>query len=81
MGKTPQEGQGPPRAVEPMMMMMMMIEMHWICYAKYVFLFLALNSRIHFYRLWYNSAPISMGNMFQDLPWLLETTDNTECYT
>jgi hypothetical protein len=24
MGKTPQEGQGPPRTVEPMMMMMMM---------------------------------------------------------
>jgi hypothetical protein len=23
MGKTPQEGQGPPRAVEPMMIMMM----------------------------------------------------------
>ena len=23
--------------------------------------------------------PISAGNMFQDLPWLRETTDNAEC--
>jgi hypothetical protein len=28
----------------------------------------------------YSSAPISTGNTFQDLPWLHETADNTECY-
>jgi hypothetical protein len=27
------------------------------------------------------SAPISAGNMFQDLPQLCETTDNTKRYT
>jgi len=24
--------------------------------------------------------PVSVGNMFQDLPWLCETMDNTEHY-
>jgi hypothetical protein len=28
----------------------------------------------------YSSAPVSMGNTFQDLPRLRETTDNTERY-
>jgi hypothetical protein len=28
----------------------------------------------------YSSAPIFMGNMFQDLPRLRETADNTERY-
>jgi hypothetical protein len=28
----------------------------------------------------YRHASISMGNMFQDLSWLHETADNTECY-
>jgi hypothetical protein len=28
----------------------------------------------------YSSAPVSMGNTFQDLPWLRKTTDNTERY-
>jgi len=28
----------------------------------------------------YRQAPVSAGNMFQDLPWLRETADNTEDY-
>jgi hypothetical protein len=28
----------------------------------------------------YMCAPIFMGNMFKDLPWLCETMDNTEHY-
>jgi hypothetical protein len=28
----------------------------------------------------YSSAPLSEGNKFQDLPWLRETVDNTDCY-
>jgi hypothetical protein len=28
----------------------------------------------------YSSAAVSTGNMFQDLPWLCETADNTEHY-
>jgi hypothetical protein len=28
----------------------------------------------------HSSAPVSTGNMFQDLPWLCETVDNTERY-
>jgi hypothetical protein len=27
----------------------------------------------------YSIAPLFMGIMFQDLPWLCETMDNTEC--
>jgi hypothetical protein len=28
-----------------------------------------------------SSAPVSTGDMFQDLPQLCEPADNTECYT
>jgi hypothetical protein len=28
----------------------------------------------------YSSAPVSVGNTFQDLPQLCETSDNNECY-
>jgi hypothetical protein len=28
----------------------------------------------------YSCAPVSTGNMFQDLPWLREIADNTKCY-
>jgi len=28
----------------------------------------------------YRRTPVSAGNMFQDLPWLRETTDNTKSY-
>jgi hypothetical protein len=29
---------------------------------------------------YYSSAPVSVGNVFQDLPRLYETADNTELY-
>jgi hypothetical protein len=29
----------------------------------------------------YSSATVFVGNVFQDLPWLHETADNTERYT